>query len=173
MDDVDRRAFLGAMPLFAETLDARALDHLAAESRVVFFPADAFLMSEGEFGAVMFAIVAGTALVTLHDPRGGEHEVAEVGPGQVVGEMALLTGQRRSATVQARDELVAIEIPKFALEQTFTRSPELIDRFGAVLAGRQAGLRRVEAEAEQGRAIAAQIRRFFAAALAGAGRRPL
>jgi CRP-like cAMP-binding protein len=160
MDDVDRRAFLATMPLFADTLDGEGLDRLAAESTLAFFPKGTFLMSKGEFGGSMFAVVEGTVTVTLDDPGG--HEVAELGPGEIVGEIALMTGQRRSATVVATGDVVAIEIPKFVLEETFTRSPELIDRFGAVLAGRQAGLRRVEAEAAQGHAIAAQIRRFFA-----------
>jgi CRP-like cAMP-binding protein len=162
MDDVDRRAFLATMPLFAETLDSESLDHLAAQSLVAFFPQGTFLMSEGEFGASMFAVVEGTLTVTLLDRDGRAHEVAELGRGEIVGEMALMTGQRRSATVAAASDVVAIEIPKFALEEIFLRSPQLIDRFGAVLAGRQAGLRRVEAEANQGHVIAAQIRRFFA-----------
>jgi CRP-like cAMP-binding protein len=162
MDDVDRRAFLATMPLFADTLDGEGLDRLAAESTVAFFPKGTYLMSEGEFGGSMFAVVEGSVAVTLDDPDGRGHDVAELGPGEIVGEIALMTGQRRSATVVAACDVVAIEIPKFVLEETFTRSPELIDRFGAVLAGRQAGLRRVEAEAAQGHAIAAQIRRFFA-----------
>jgi CRP-like cAMP-binding protein len=162
VDDVDRRAFLAGMPIFADTLDAEGLDHLAAGSTVAFFPKDTLLMSEGEFGGSMFAVVEGRVAVTLHDADGRGHGVAELGPGEVVGEIALMTGQRRSATVKASTDVVAIEIPKFALEETFIRSPGLIDRLGAVLAGRQARLRRVEAEASQGHAIAAQIRRFFA-----------
>lgn len=162
MDDVDRRAFLAKMPLFADTLDGEGLDHLAAESALAFFPKDTILMSEGEFGGSMFAVVEGRVGVTLGDAGRRGHEVAELGPGEIVGEIALMTGQRRSATVVAETDVVAIEIPKFALEEMFTRSPELIDRFGAVLAGRQAKLRRVEAEAAHGHAIAAQIRRFFA-----------
>jgi len=162
MDDVDRRAFIGGMPIFAETLDGEALDHLAAESTLTFFPKGTFLMSEGEFGKAMFAVVSGVVAVTLLDPDGKVHEVAEVGPRGIVGEIALMTGQRRSASVAASSDVVAIAIPKHALEETFARSPQLIDRLGAMLAGRQAGLRRVEAEAAQEHGIATQIRRFFA-----------
>lgn len=162
MDDVDRRSVLGAMPLFADTLDGAAIDRLASESTLAFFPAGSYLMSEGEFGASMFAIVEGSATVTLHDADGLAHTIADLGPREIVGEIAVMTGQRRSATVVAKTDVIAIEIPKFALEETFARAPEFIDRIGAVLAGRQARLRRVEADAASGPSIATQIRRFFA-----------
>ena len=47
MDEVDARAILAAIPLFAEALSERQLDHLAAQCRVVFFPAGALLMAVG------------------------------------------------------------------------------------------------------------------------------
>ncbi len=163
MDDVDPRAILAAIPLFAETLDAEALDDLAAKTRVAFFPAGAHLMAEGDFGGSMFAIAKGAVAVTLHDARGDQHRVARLGPGEIVGEFALMTGQRRSATAAAETDVAAVEIAKFALEEMFARSPELIDRFGAVLAGRQAQLRRIESEAAVSQNdIASQIRRLFA-----------
>ncbi|MBN8994044.1 MAG: cyclic nucleotide-binding domain-containing protein [Rhizobiales bacterium] len=161
MDDVDRRAFIGAMPIFAETLDDEALDHLAAESSLAFFPRGSFLMSEGEFGKAMFAVVSGSVAVTLADPDGRAHEVAIVEPQSIVGEIALVTGQRRSATVVANSDVVAVAIPKYALEEMFAKSPGLVDRLGDMLAGRQAGLRRVEAEAAEERGMAARLRRFF------------
>ena len=133
MDDIDVRAVLAAIPLFAETLDARQLDHLAAQSEPAFFPAGTFLISEGDFGDSMFAIVTGEAAVMLHDARGGEHAVAAVRPGELVGEMSILTGMRRKATVMARTDVATLEIKKPALEEMFARAPDLIDRFGAVL----------------------------------------
>ena len=163
MDGVDVRGVLAAIPLFAETLDQVELDHLAAESRVVVFPAGALVMAEGDFGASMFAIVEGSVAVTLHDRRGDERGVAELHGGEFFGEMSLLTGQRRSATVVASTDLTAIEITKVVLEELFARSPELIDRFGGVLAGRQAQLSRIAADVPGHRAdVISQIRRFFA-----------
>ncbi|MCB1502271.1 MAG: cyclic nucleotide-binding domain-containing protein [Bauldia sp.] len=161
MEDIDARGVLAAIPLFADTLSARQLDHLAAQCQPVFFPAGTFLISEGDFGDSMFAIVDGDASVTLHDERGGEHGVAAVKPGEIVGEMALLTGMRRRATVVASTDLAALEITKPALEDIFARAPELIDRFGAVLADREAKLRQVAADAASHRDFASRIRRFF------------
>jgi CRP/FNR family transcriptional regulator, cyclic AMP receptor protein len=161
VEDIDARGILAAIPLFAETLNPRQLDHLAAQCEPVFFPAGTFLISEGDFGDSMFAIVEGEASVTLHDDRGEEHGVAQVRPGEVVGEMSILTGMRRKATVIARTDVAALEITKPALEEMFARAPELIDRFGVVLAERQAVLNRVAADAASHKDFASRIRRFF------------
>lgn len=59
-------------------------------------PADATLIEEGEEGDALFLIIEGTASV-----RRGGSEVLAVGPGAFFGEMALLDGEPRSATVVA------------------------------------------------------------------------
>jgi CRP-like cAMP-binding protein len=162
MDTVDTRAILSGVPLFAETLDSDQLDHLAARCEVAIFPAGSLLMAEGDFGAAMYAIVEGTVAVTLHDRRGEEHGVATLQAGDIVGEMSLMTGQRRNATVAAESEVVALEIRKVALEEIFARAPDLIDRFAPILAIRRAGLKRVADEAaEESHDLVGQIRRFF------------
>ena len=163
MEDIDARAVLAAIPLFADTLDARQLDRLAAQCEPAFFPAGSFIISEGDFGDSMYAVVSGEASVALHDARGGEHGVASVMPGEIVGEMSILTGMRRQATVVAKTDVAALEITKPALEEMFARAPDLIDGFGAVLAERQATLSRVAAEAATPQDFASRIRRFFGA----------
>ena len=67
MNDFEIRPVLAALPLFAETLGPRDLDHLAAQCRVDYFPAGAFLMTEGDFADAMFALVEGEVQVTFHD----------------------------------------------------------------------------------------------------------
>ncbi|MBZ0230028.1 MAG: cyclic nucleotide-binding domain-containing protein [Bauldia sp.] len=162
MDEVDARAILAAIPLFAEALSERQLDHLAAQCRVVFFPAGALLMAEGDFADAMFAIVEGQVAVAFHDRRGEEHGVAALYAGDVVGEMAVLTGARRNATVMARTDVTAIEITKATIEGIFARAPDLIDRIGEVLARRQAELERMVADANTDTAdMIGRIRRFF------------
>ena len=161
LQDIDPRAVLAAIPLFADTLDDRQLDHLAAQCEVLLFPAGSFLISEGDFGDAMFAIIDGEAGVVLHDVRGAEHEVAALRAGDITGEMSILTGMRRQATVAAMTEVVALQIGKPAIEEMFARAPELIDRFSEVLAERQVLLNQVAAEAATPQDIASRIRRFF------------
>ena len=154
---------LTAIPLFADDLNPDQIERLAAKCYVAVFPAGSMLMAEGDFGTSMFAIVEGSVSVTVADKRGDEHGVAALYAGDVVGEMSLMTGARRSATVTAATEVVALEITKFALEEILARAPDLIDSFGEVLARRQAMLDRVAVDVARADKddIVSQIRRFF------------
>ena len=164
MDQGEFRDVLAAIPLFGDVLGPARLAELAGKAREAVFPAGSVLMTEGDFGVSMFAIVEGSVAVSVGDPRGGEHGIATVYAGDVVGEMSLMTGARRNATVTARSDVVAIEITKVALEEILSRAPELIDSFGAVLAKRQAELDRIAADtAASQRDIVSQIKRFFPA----------
>jgi CRP-like cAMP-binding protein len=161
MDTVDAERVLSGIPLFAETLDEAQLGALAHKSSPVIFPSGSILMTEGDFATSMFAIVEGTVAVTVADHDGSERHVAELKAGDIVGEMSLMTGARRSATVTAATEVTALEVTKFSLEAILTHAPELIDRFGEILTRRRAELDQIAAEAAPKDDIVSQIRRFF------------
>ena len=161
MDTVDAERVLAGIPLFAETLDETQLAALAHNSAPVMFPARAILMTEGDSATSMFAIVEGTVSVVVADRDGGIRHVADLTGGDVVGEMSLMTGARRSATVTATTEVVALEVTKFSLEAILTRAPELIDRFGEILTRRQSELDQLAAETAPKDDVVSQIRRFF------------
>jgi CRP-like cAMP-binding protein len=86
---------LGNVNLFAacSKSDLRRIAKLATERRV---PAGTVLMREGEAADGFFVIAEGLASVTANG-----HELASAGPGTTVGEMALLDGGPRAATVTA------------------------------------------------------------------------
>lgn len=66
------------------------------------------LMREGEPGDAMFIVQSGRLRTYVRDDSGAERAVREMGRGQLVGEMALITGEPRSATVVAvRDTVLA------------------------------------------------------------------
>jgi CRP/FNR family transcriptional regulator, cyclic AMP receptor protein len=137
---MEARETLARVPLFADTLDAEQITFLASQSRPSFFRAGTRLMNQGDFGGSMFVIVKGDVSVNVVDPDAREQSVASLGPGDIVGEMSLFTGDRRSATVSAVTNVDAIEITKWSLERVFTKSPGLLDRFAELLAKRQAEL---------------------------------
>jgi CRP-like cAMP-binding protein len=65
------------------------------------------LMREGEAADGFLVIVSGTAVVSRVDD-GHEHEIGDAGAGSIVGELALLRGSARRATVTAREPLVGL-----------------------------------------------------------------
>ena len=105
---------------------------------------------------------------------------AQLGPGEFFGEMSLLTGEPRSATVKASCESVAYEITKANMEELFASRPEIAESISRAVAERQ--LQNVEAaqqappeiKARQTRSLAASIRRkmtrFFGSAFSTPGR---
>lgn len=133
------REFLGTIPFFAEVLDASELDGLAVGARRAEFDRGDVLIKEDERGESMFALVGGEVEVSVRD-SGKIRHVATLYPGQIVGEMSLLTGARRSATVTALSPVVALEISKAALKPIVIANHDLYDKFAGMVSRRQAEL---------------------------------
>ena len=81
------------------------------------------LVSEGKFGYEFFVIENGTAEVV----RGGEH-LADLGPGDFFGEMALLGDTERNASVLAATELTAMVMSERGFRHLARTQPELAER---------------------------------------------
>ena len=170
MDEFDRAAHLREVPLFAEVLDAGQLAALAAKTRFASFPAGSLLMRSGDFGVAMYAIVDGRVVVRLGDGEeadaGDGAVVASLGHGDIVGEMSLMTGARRSANVTASSDVTAVEVTRAALEPILAGSPALVERFAEMLTARQAELDHAYGAGGlggllAGRDLAGMIRGFF------------
>ena len=97
-------ASIARIPLFAElTLDQR--DQVAGMCQELEIEEGATLLREGDFGYAMFAITAGTAEV-LKDGV----VIRTLGPGDVFGEIAVLSGGRRTATVIAQTPMQLVTV---------------------------------------------------------------
>lgn len=140
------RDVLASVPLFAKTLAADELDRLTANVRGADFPRGAVLMRERDIGTSMFVLTGGKVSVSVHS-RGGDREVATLAAGDFVGEMSLLTGERRSATVTALRAVTACEIDKAALQPILAARGDLFMRFADVIEQRHAELLRVRNDA--------------------------
>ena len=94
------------------------------------------LITEDRPGHSMFVVVDGDFEVTI---KGDADALAKLEKGAVVGEMSLLTGTPRSATVTAVREGEVLEVDKAALANVLWMSPGLVDRFVDMLvAGKEA-----------------------------------
>ncbi len=92
-------AALKNVPLFAG-LDGRELEEIASTMQERRFAAGSTVTQEGASGVGFFVIEDGQAEVSV----GGEHR-ATLGPGDYFGEVALLTGSARTATITATNDL--------------------------------------------------------------------
>ncbi len=131
------RAAICRADLFCDVLDAAQTDMLIGHSRAHELPAGTVLMAQGGAPSSMFIILEGAASVTLRGADGSAQEAAVLATGNVVGEMSLMTGAPRSATVTALTRMRVLEITKDAIEAILHKSPELAERFSRVLAQRQ------------------------------------
>ncbi|MCA8916190.1 MAG: cation:proton antiporter [Planctomycetes bacterium] len=114
---------LRGIPLF-RSLEPELLKKLAEAAREVVFARDEVLLREGEKGDAMFIIARGAAHVVKGQ---GESEclLDVLGGGEVVGEMALLTGEPRSATVRAATTVTALRLHLGEVRKLVDHSPQL------------------------------------------------
>ena len=160
-DDIQRA--LQKVSLFSDVLTSEQLRELAHDCSPLFFLAGTILMRQGDAGASMFCVRDGLVSIAFVDSRNQRREIRQLGPGSVVGEIELLTGGQRLATVTAVTHVRALEISKQALEKAFARAPDLIEGFASVLAIRQAMLEQIEHD-QSGplqRGFLHQIRKVF------------
>jgi CRP-like cAMP-binding protein len=164
---MDARQVIAANPFFAEVLDQSDLVALARRALVVDRPSGTELIHEDGADASLFIIVDGEVEVTTGDPKHGKH-IATLGPGAFFGEMSLMTGERRSATVRALTDVKVLEITASAIAPFLEASPELVERFAKVLKKRQEELDRAYGTSPMSvldhGGFAVLIRRFFGGA---------
>lgn len=119
-------------PLDRETLGVLAG---AAKRRVV--PAGESVVREGEAGSSLFVVVEGL-LEVLKSIEGNERRVATIRPGACFGEMSLLTGEPRSATVRALTECTTLELTKEAVAPVLEAQPEVAESLARIVSDRRA-----------------------------------
>lgn len=144
-------------------LDDAAHDAIATAAKVHFYSRGEAVLRRGAAGDSMFVIHSGSVSVRFADdsPQGW-HEVAQLGPGSVVGEMALLTGETRTADVVATSDVVAVEIGKELLQPILHANPDLADAISEKMSERRDHLAAIlSMEREEERSVLDRIRAYF------------
>jgi hypothetical protein len=116
---VERVMFLRKVPLF-EDLAPGDLKHVATLASERLYPSGAVRVRQGGPGEELYIVVSGSVRVVT-DGR----LVAVRGPGDSVGEMAILTGEPRSATLSADGEVRALAIDRRQFEAILRDRPEI------------------------------------------------
>ncbi len=162
------RARLAAVDFLAG-LSPEELDRLAAAATPRVYLRGEPVVREGETGAEFFCIERGSAAVSV-SADGRVREVATLAEGQYFGEMSLLTGEPRAASVTAAGELHVLVIGKPIMQQLLAANPALAERLAQPLAARQTALQQARAVVHEAGAavpapakhgLAERIRRFL------------
>lgn len=167
-DHADLTATLRAVPLLAP-LDDTALARLATRVRRLTFGKGEVVVRGGEPGDSFYVIERGAAEVTLNG--GVARALDHLQAGSFFGEMSLLAGEPRSATVCAITDLAVLVVDREAFKDIISADPALLGPLSEIAARRQAATeehqRRLEAtphepaNGQQAQRLRERIRAFF------------
>ena len=137
---IDRIAMLRKVALFQGLGEAR-LQALAAVCRIGTFPEGDEIIEQGdellEEEDGLYILLDGTAEVRRDSTDGTDGRlIATLGPTEFFGEMALLDGHARSASVFAKTEVVCMMLSRWDFQRQLRSDPEIAMRVLAVLSNR-------------------------------------
>ena len=112
-------AKLEIVPLFS-SCSQRELNVIARAAKEVSHPAGTVIAREGEFGIGLFSILEGMCLVSV-----GGRERARLGPGDFFGEIALIDGGPRTATVTALTDVRLIGLTEWVFRGLLREHPSI------------------------------------------------
>lgn len=127
------RHVLAASELF-QALDEAVLDALVVEMQWLSLPGTDTLFRQGDAGDALYFVVSGRLRVLVEGGDAAPRAVREVGHGETVGELALLTGEPRSATVVAVRDTDLGRLSREGFDALLKRHPEMALRLTRVLA---------------------------------------
>ena len=102
-----------------------ALEQLLCSAAVRSFDSEEVIVREGEPGTSFFLIEEGEVAVHTNDPTGKPMVLAELGAGEFFGEVAVLTGKPRTATIVATTPATVIEISGEDLDRIVAKFPDV------------------------------------------------
>src|SRR3989440_5053036 len=131
----EARSILRDEPLF-QCLSDTQIDNLVKQSHLDHFGRGERVIEEGAEGDSMFILLRGAAQVSI-SKNGSTIPVATLRSGDCFGEMSLLTGEKRSATVRAEGDCYVMEISKDVMGEVIRESPDCLKQLSELLAKRK------------------------------------
>ena len=121
-------------------LNDSQLHQLAEHTAVATYTTGEQLVKQGESGDSLFIITRGSVSVYVRSVDGRSVYANQLHAGDFFGEMSLLTGEARAASIRADEETDVIIINKEAFANVLTQDPTILERFVTALERRQEGL---------------------------------
>jgi small-conductance mechanosensitive channel/CRP-like cAMP-binding protein len=135
----ERERVLCGVDIFAR-LSSEQRQEIAAATVTRTFGDGEAIVRQGTPGQSMFVVCAGVVTVVLEP---GRREVATLGAGGYFGEMSLLTGAPRTATVLARGDTVVLELDAEVFRKLGAADPHVVEQIGLAAITRRAELEHV------------------------------
>ena len=120
----DTAALLGRVPVF-EVLRAEDLAYVADVAVPRSFRAGEVVFREGDDSDTCYVVRSGHARAVREHADGRQITLATFGPGDIFGELAMFDDERRSATVEAIDDLAVLGIPGIDMRALLARHPDI------------------------------------------------
>jgi CRP-like cAMP-binding protein len=120
----DIASLLARVPAFAE-LGPQELSEVAAVALPRSFALGEAVFREGDASSTCYVVRDGHARAIREHADGRQITLATFGPGDIFGELAMFDDERRSATVEAVDDLTTLGIPGSAMRALLRRHPEI------------------------------------------------
>jgi len=128
-----RRHLAAVLPRLFGSLSDELLAELEPQIEWVRLRRNETLLRQGEDGDSMFLIVSGRVCVVWCDRSGTEHVLAELSRGESIGEMALITGEPRSASIYAMRHTVLMKVRKETFDGIVEKYPQVMRAIAEIL----------------------------------------
>jgi small-conductance mechanosensitive channel/CRP-like cAMP-binding protein len=154
---------LAAVDIFAPLSTEETTMLAQAASSHVFAPGETVIRA-GDPGSSMFVVHNGRVAVQLNE-NGRPRTVATLSEGAFFGEMALFTGEPRTANIVALEETEVLEIGHQAMKLVFDANPDLVESLSHVITERRQALTASEdledVDMDESAGLLSTIKRFF------------
>lgn len=161
----ERKKILSENDLF-DTFTESELEKLSSKVIQKGYAKNDVVIKQNDDGDSMFIAVEGLLQVFVDTTDGGHIPVGHISPGGFFGEMSLLTGEARSATVTADTDVILYEVKQEHLKELLEQRPSIVEELGTTIAKRRdVNLQKIE-EAEDKdhtfyKEILGKIKSFF------------
>jgi len=155
---------------FLAALPQQDVERLATAAEAHSYAAGELVVRKGDQADQMFIVQSGEVRVIIPGPGGKHTEVARLGAGKFFGEMALMTGEPRTANVVAARDSELIVVGHEAFQDVLAAHPEFAETVSRIIAERQAKLDEQAAESsaaagedleERTSQLLGKIKKFF------------
>ena len=119
-----KREFLSRVEVFSD-LSQRDLKSIAKSCSESNYDDDEFLCKQGERGVAAFLIISGQVVVESELDNGQVKILAELGQGVMVGELAIIDGAERVASIRAKGEVKALVLTQWAMQGLLKDRPTI------------------------------------------------